>query len=65
MSWCYRHLLRPFLFTQDSERIHNFTMKVLAAASSSEGLCRSVRKVCGAAELPVDLFGLKFPNPIV
>ena len=30
MSWCYRHGLRPLLFAQDSEAIHNRTLAMLA-----------------------------------
>ena len=30
MSWCYRRLLRPALFTQDSESIHDRTIAALA-----------------------------------
>ncbi len=27
MSWFYRHVLRPVLFTQNAEDIHNRTMR--------------------------------------
>src|SRR6185503_20165871 len=32
MSWSYRTLLRPALFSQDSEKIHDRTMGLLARA---------------------------------
>jgi dihydroorotate dehydrogenase len=64
MSWCYRRLARPWLFAQDSEAIHNRTVNMLARMSGSPGLCGIVSALYGAAELPVELWGLKFPNPV-
>jgi dihydroorotate dehydrogenase len=64
MSWCYRRLIRPALFTQDSERIHNRTLAALARVSRSPGLCSTLSALYAAPELPVDLFGLRFPNPV-
>ena len=39
-------------------------MRGLAAASRSQVLCDMLRFFFGAPPLPVDLFGLKFPNPV-
>ena len=64
MSWLYRNLIRPVLFTQDSERIHNRTLGALAWAGSHKGVCALLSKIYHAEDLPVELFGLKFPNPI-
>lgn len=64
MSWFYRNFVRPALFTFDSERIHNFTLKTLGCASRCEKTCDLIGKIYGAPALPVELFGLKFPNPI-
>ncbi len=64
MSWFYRTLLRPALFAQDSETIHNRTLRALGWASRREILCDALASVYGAPELPVELFGLKFPNPV-
>lgn len=64
MSWLYRNVIRPVLFTQDSEIIHNRTLSVLSAISSSEPLSRSLERIYSAPELPVKLFGLHFPNPV-
>lgn len=64
MSWPYRHLVRPFLFLQDSERIHNRTLRGLGFASRSRllrGLCAAFYS---APELPVEALGLRFPNPV-
>jgi dihydroorotate dehydrogenase len=64
MSWFYRKLVRPALFTQDSEEIHNRTLTALGRLSGQEVLCDAFASFYRAPELPVDLFGLKFPNPI-
>ena len=64
MSWGYRTLVRPFLFLQDSEKIHNRTLKALGWVSCHESVCRLVNTFYGGPELPVNLLGLTFPNPI-
>ena len=64
MSWIYRSLIRPALFTQDSEKIHDRTLRALGCASRSPLLTTIVKTIYGAPDLPVDLFGLKFPNPV-
>lgn len=64
MSWFYRCLIRPALFAQDSERIHNRTIAGLAAVSRSKTQCSLFSALYSAASLPVELFGLKFPNPV-
>ncbi len=64
MSWLYEGLIRPVLFAQDSEKIHDRTLRALNCVSRN-GLLRGwVGSFCGAPELPVELFGLKFPNPV-
>jgi len=64
MSWSYRHLIRPLLFCQDAERIHNRTMRALSWAGKNAAIGRTLEFFCGAPELPVSLFGLRFPNPV-
>jgi len=64
VSWLYRRLLRPFLFAQDSEVIHDRTLKALGLASRSRGLTELAALLYGAPDLPVELLGLKFPNPV-
>ncbi|MEW6301982.1 MAG: quinone-dependent dihydroorotate dehydrogenase [Verrucomicrobiota bacterium] len=64
MSWFYRQCLRPLLFAQESEDIHNRTLAALGCASRSEIACELLQEFYGAPELPVDLFGLRFPNPV-
>ncbi len=64
MSWVYRRLLRPVLFAQDSEQIHNRTLDRLAWAACHPWACRAAGRFFSAPELPVDLWGLHFPNPV-
>jgi dihydroorotate dehydrogenase len=64
MGWPYKKLARPLLFAQDAERAHDFTLKILARASRSKFACATIGKFFSAPELPVELFGLKFPNPV-
>ncbi len=64
MSWFYRNALRPLLFSQDAESIHNRTMGMLNWAGRHEMVCDAMRSFLGAPELPVELFGLRFPNPV-
>lgn len=40
------------------------TMRWLKRASGHPLLLEMTREFCGAPELPVDLFGLRFPNPV-
>jgi len=64
MGWPYRKLVRPVLFKQDAERAHNFALTSLALASRDEFICNAIGKLFSAPELPVEVFGLKFPNPL-
>jgi dihydroorotate dehydrogenase len=64
MGWPYRKLVRPILFRQDAEQAHNFALKQLARASRNEIACGVLKRFCGAPELPVQIFGLKFPSPV-
>lgn len=64
MTWAYRKLLRPLLFRQDSESIHNRTLKRLEWASEHTWACQAMAALLRPADLPVDLWGLRFPNPV-
>lgn len=64
MGWLYRNIIRPALFTQDAESVHNRTMVMLNWAGRNELVCGAMRSFLGAPELPVELFGLRFPNPV-
>jgi dihydroorotate dehydrogenase len=52
------------LFAQDAERAHNSALKMLGLASRSRTACAVLGSICGAPKLPVQVFGLKFPNPV-
>jgi len=64
MGWPYRHLVRPRLFAQDAEAAHNRALALLSRLSHSRMACRALHEFLGAPPLPVELFGLKFPNPV-
>src|SRR5439155_15337871 len=64
MSWCYRNFVRPFLFSLDSEEIHNRTLKALGWMSRHEVFCDALASFYRTPGLPVELFGLRFPNPV-
>src|SRR6478736_1542111 len=64
MSWVYRTLVRPGLFAQDSESIHNFTLKSLGRVSHHRALCGLLASIYGAPKLPVQLWNLNVPNPV-
>ena len=64
VSWFYRTLIRPALFAQDSESIHNRTLAALAVISGREVWCDALGAFLQPPELPVELFGLRFPNPV-
>ena len=64
MSWFYRKLVRPVLFKQQAECAHTRTLHGLARVSRSAMLCGAVESLFGAPELPIELFSLRFPNPV-
>jgi dihydroorotate dehydrogenase len=64
MSWFYRRVVRPILFSQSPERIHDWTIKALGWTSRHSVLCDALAAFHQAPALPVRLFGLSFPNPV-
>jgi len=64
MSWIYRKVIRPSLFQNDAEEIHGRTLHALGWASRHEFVCEAMQSFLAPPALPVDLFGLRFPNPI-
>src|SRR5947199_8703340 len=64
MSWWYRHLLRPVLCQQDAEQAHERAMRALGWVSRRERVCDALASFFGSAALPMEIFGLKFANPI-
>src|SRR6185295_12632246 len=64
MSWFYRKLVRPVLFSQEAEAAHTRTLNSLAWVSRHGLVCDAVESFFGAPQLPIELFGLCFPNPV-
>jgi dihydroorotate dehydrogenase len=64
LAFLYRNIVRPVLFLQDSETIHNRTLRILAIAARQKFLRGLTKAIYGAPEKPVEVFGLNFPNPI-
>ncbi len=64
MTGLYRSLLRPLLFSQDSEAIHDRTLKGLGFCARHRLMTEALASILGAPALPVELFGLRFPNPV-
>ncbi len=64
MSWFYRAVVRPALFARDSEEVHNFTLRALEQISRREVCCEALNAAYSAPGLPVEVFGLHFPNPV-
>jgi dihydroorotate dehydrogenase len=64
VSWFYRAIVRPTLFAQDAERIHHRTLQALGRVSRSNWLCGLASTLYSPPQLPVELFGLRFPNPV-
>lgn len=59
-------LIRPLLFSLDAERSHDLTLNLLHAASRLPGAHTLLNGFCADrnAALPVDVMGLRFPNPV-
>src|SRR5512132_4213733 len=64
MSWFYRKVVRPVLFNFDSEDIHNRTLQFLGRLSRTRLGLDCLESFYGMPELPVTVFGLRFPNPV-
>ena len=64
MGWLHKKILRPLIFRRESEDAHNLAVQSLARVSRNRLALGLVQALYGAPELPVELFGLKFPNPV-
>ena len=64
MGFLHKKILRPILFQRDSESAHNAVVKQLAWISKNKFTCGLVENIYGSPELPTQVFGLKFPNPV-
>ncbi len=62
----YKSLIKPFLFTLEAEKAHDFAISTSSLASNSKlinGLTKLFYNTSNTG-LEKELFGLKFPNPI-
>ena len=64
VGWIYRNVIRPVLFSRESETVHNETIDALAWMSRHPSLCDLAASFYEAPELPVHLWGLRFANPV-
>ena len=64
MNGLYRTLIRPLLFSQESEEIHDRTLRGLGFCARQHLMIEALDAILGSPPLPVDLFGLRFPNPV-
>ena len=63
----YQRFIRPILFQVDPEYIHNLTLKALSISGEIKLLRNLLSKYFDASndtDLSVDVFGLRFPNPL-
>jgi dihydroorotate dehydrogenase len=64
MGFLHKKLIRPLLFRQDSERAHNHAVTSLGYACKIPFAGLVVESLFAAPPLPVEVFGLYFPNPV-
>lgn len=57
-------IFRPFLFRLDPERAHALTIFALRLAGAAPFLDWTLRQMYRAPEKPVEVFGLRFKNPV-
>lgn len=60
----YRRLLRPVLFRQSAEEVHERTLDALARVSDLPGLPAALGLVLRTKSQPVELAGLRFRGPV-
>jgi dihydroorotate dehydrogenase len=64
VTWLYRNLARPALFSLDPEEAHQRTLKLLGWAGRHSLFQEILASFFLPAPLPVQVFGLDFPNPV-
>jgi len=57
-------LIRPWLFRLDAERAHGLTLQTIRLAGNLPGLSGFVRGWFNGPDRTVEVFGLKFNNPV-
>ena len=64
VSWLYKTFVRPNFFNRDPEEAHNLVIGQLAWAARRRWALGLAGCFLRGPKLPVELFGLKFPNPV-
>jgi dihydroorotate dehydrogenase len=65
MGIVYEKLLKPVLFSQDPEKMHDYSLIALKTLGSIPPLCRLLEWSNRLEKAkPISLFGLKFPNMV-
>src|SRR6188474_1482815 len=64
MTGLYRTVIRPVLFARESEAIHDFTLGALGRVARNATFCELMESLFSPPDLPVEVFGLRFPNPV-
>ena len=64
VSWLYKTFVRPNFFNRDPEEAHNLVIGQLAWAARRRWALGLTGCFLQGPKLPVELFGLKFPNPV-
>jgi dihydroorotate dehydrogenase len=57
-------ILRPLLFRIDPESAHSLILNLLHIGGIIPGLSDVIRLIYSAPDIPIEVFGLKFKNPI-
>jgi len=64
VSWIYKAFIRPNFFKRESEDAHNIVINQLRWAARRRWAPKLSQCFFKGPSLPVELFGLNFPNPI-
>ena len=64
VSWLYKTFVRPNFFNRDPEEAHNLVIGQLAWAARRRWALGLAGCFLRGPKLPVELFGLKVPNPV-
>ncbi len=66
MPLAYQNILRPILYSCDAEEIHETSLKILSAVGRCHESLALTEILFGGTKtrLPVNAFGLNFPNPV-
>lgn len=64
MGLVYEKIIRPILFSQDPEFCHDLTIQTMRCLGCISPLRKLMEYYNNTRQPPIELFGLKFPNPV-